>query len=53
MSKRLKIPISTIYDKLKKYDGNIIKKHTAILDFEKLGFGIKVMQQLVLTHFRV
>jgi DNA-binding Lrp family transcriptional regulator len=42
-SRKLGIPVSTIYDRLRKYDGNLITKHTAILDFKKLGFGIKVM----------
>ncbi len=38
MSKKTKIPISTIYDKLKLYDGDLIRKHTCLLDFQKLGF---------------
>ena len=42
-SRKLHIPVSTIYDRLKKYQGNLIIKHTAILDFKKLGFNIKVM----------
>lgn len=42
-SKKLKIPISTIYDRLRKYQGNIITKHTALLDFNKLGYGIRVI----------
>ena len=42
-SRKLGIPVSTIYDRLKKYQGNLITRHTAILDFKKLGFGIKVM----------
>ena len=42
-SRKLHIPVSTIYDKLKKYNGNLIIRHTAILDFKKLGFSIKVM----------
>ncbi len=42
-SRRLRIPVSTIYDRLKRYSGNLILKHTAILDFKRLGFAIKVM----------
>ncbi|MBS1267189.1 MAG: putative HTH-type transcriptional regulator [Candidatus Woesearchaeota archaeon] len=38
MSKKTSIPISTIYDKLKLHDGDLIKKHTCLLDFQKLGF---------------
>jgi len=38
MSKRTNIPISTIYDRLKMQEGDVIVKHTALLDFGKLGF---------------
>ncbi len=41
ISKRTKIPISTIYDKIKSYKGNIITKHTTIIDFTRLGFNAK------------
>lgn len=41
ISKKTKIPISTLYDRLKVNDGGIIKKHTAILDFAKLGFNTR------------
>ena len=36
------VPVSTIYDKLKKYEGSIIKKHTALVDFQKLGYELRV-----------
>lgn len=42
-SRKLRIPVSTLYDRLKKYSGNIITKHTALLDFNKLGFNIRVI----------
>jgi DNA-binding Lrp family transcriptional regulator len=42
ISKSTGIPISTIFDKLKKYDGDLIIKHTAMLDFAKLGYEVKV-----------
>jgi Lrp/AsnC family transcriptional regulator, leucine-responsive regulatory protein len=38
MSKKTKIPISTIYDKIKFHDGGMIKKHTCLIDFSKAGF---------------
>ena len=38
MSKRTKIPISTLFDRLKVQQNNIALKHTTIVDFEKLGF---------------
>lgn len=41
MSRATKIPVSTIYDKLKQYERDVIKKHTAILDFAKLGYNTR------------
>lgn len=38
MSKSTKIPISTIYDRLKANEGKLIKRHTCLLDFNRLGF---------------
>ena len=38
MSKTTHIPISTIYDKLKFHEGGLIKKHTCLLDYNKLGY---------------
>ena len=41
ISKKTRIPISTLYDKLKLHEGNIILKHTTLLDFAKLGFNCR------------
>ncbi|MBN1274694.1 Lrp/AsnC family transcriptional regulator [Candidatus Woesearchaeota archaeon] len=41
ISKRTKIPVSTIFDKLKEYDQGLIKKHTCLLDFRTLGYDVK------------
>lgn len=38
MSRATHIPISTIYDKLKFHEGGLIKKHTCLLDYNKLGY---------------
>ncbi|MFH1409515.1 MAG: Lrp/AsnC family transcriptional regulator [Nanoarchaeota archaeon] len=38
MSKATKIPISTLYDKLKGYQGNVITRHTTLIDFTRLGY---------------
>jgi DNA-binding Lrp family transcriptional regulator len=38
MSKSARVPISTIYDRLKIYAGTFIVRNTALLDFSKLGF---------------
>ncbi len=42
ISRETKIPVSTIFDKLKTYERTIIRKHTCIVDFKKLGFEIRV-----------
>ena len=41
MSKLTNIPISTISDRLRVHESSIIKKHTTLIDFEKLGFNIR------------
>jgi DNA-binding Lrp family transcriptional regulator len=41
ISKKTKIPISTLYDKLKLHEGSVIAKHTTILDFSKLGYNCR------------
>lgn len=38
ISKKVKIPISTIFERLKTMKDGVIKKNTAIVDFEKLGY---------------
>jgi DNA-binding Lrp family transcriptional regulator len=42
ISKQIKIPVSTIYDRIKINEGNTIKKHTSILDFPKIGYNIRL-----------
>lgn len=42
MSKLTKIPVSTLFDKLKEYESkNLIRKHTSLLDFKMLGYDIR------------
>ncbi|MBL7050786.1 Lrp/AsnC family transcriptional regulator [Candidatus Woesearchaeota archaeon] len=36
------IPISTIFDKLIKLEKGVIMRYVSLLDFQKLGYGIKV-----------
>ncbi|MBI2548862.1 Lrp/AsnC family transcriptional regulator [Candidatus Woesearchaeota archaeon] len=43
MSKNTNVPVSTLYEKIKAYTGNIIKRFTVDLDFPKLGYSIQVM----------
>ncbi len=39
VSKATKIPISTLYDRLKGYEKTVIRKHTTLVDFTKLGYN--------------
>jgi DNA-binding Lrp family transcriptional regulator len=41
LSKSIKVPISTLYDRLKSHEKSIITKHTTLLDFTKLGFNCR------------
>ncbi len=34
--------LSTVYEKLRKFEESIIKKHTCIIDFKKLGYNVRV-----------
>ncbi len=42
ISKQTGIPVSTLFDKLRKYQQGVITKQTVLLDFQKLGFDVKV-----------
>ncbi|MBC8444467.1 Lrp/AsnC family transcriptional regulator [Candidatus Woesearchaeota archaeon] len=42
ISRQTGIPVSTLFDKLRKYQQGIITKQTVLLDFSKLGFDVKV-----------
>jgi len=52
MSKKSGIPISTIYEKLKRNEDDIIRKHTCLVDFTKLGFNAraKIVIQANMIH---
>jgi len=39
MSKKTAIPVSTLFDRLKANEENVIVKHTSLLDFTKLGYN--------------
>ncbi|MFH1065669.1 MAG: Lrp/AsnC family transcriptional regulator [Nanoarchaeota archaeon] len=41
MSRDTKIPISTIHEKMNVYNRTLIKKHTALIDFAKVGFNTR------------
>ncbi|MBR9675631.1 Lrp/AsnC family transcriptional regulator [Candidatus Woesearchaeota archaeon] len=38
MSRKTQIPVSTIFDKLKIFEEDLIIKHTTLIDFSKLGY---------------
>lgn len=42
ISKATQIPVSTLYDRINRYDKNLIKRHTVLLDYDLLGFSVRV-----------
>ena len=38
ISRQTNIPVTTIYDKVRVHERKFIKKHTSLLDFQKMGF---------------
>ena len=38
ISRETRMPVSTIFDKLKHYERQFIRKHTTLVDFSKLGY---------------
>jgi len=41
ISRATNVSISTIYDRIRFHEDKLIKKHTSILNFEMLGFGLR------------
>lgn len=42
MSRKTGIPVSTIYERLKRFEKGVIRKHTCLIDFHKLGYDLRV-----------
>jgi len=42
MSRKIRMPISTIYDRLRYQERDLIIRHTTLLDFAKMGFNARV-----------
>ncbi|PIN70445.1 hypothetical protein COV94_01645 [Candidatus Woesearchaeota archaeon CG11_big_fil_rev_8_21_14_0_20_57_5] len=38
LSKKVDMPISTIFDRLRMHEGTLIKRHTSLIDFNQLGY---------------
>lgn len=41
LSKKTRIPVTTLHNKLKEYEGDLIDKFTSIVNFSKLGYKTK------------
>ncbi|MFH1064323.1 MAG: Lrp/AsnC ligand binding domain-containing protein [Candidatus Woesearchaeota archaeon] len=41
ISRRTHIPVTTIYDNVRRYEKRFITKHSSLIDFKKLGFNAK------------
>lgn len=46
MSRETNIPVSTLHEKIHSYSRSLIKKHTALVDFGKLGYNTKAKVML-------
>jgi len=46
MSKKTRIPVSTLHEKLKGYKGGVIPRHTSLLHFPSLGYSSQVTMML-------
>ncbi|MEA3399180.1 MAG: Lrp/AsnC family transcriptional regulator, partial [Patescibacteria group bacterium] len=43
LSKKTKIPVSTLFEKLKQLENNdLIKKHTSLLNFNRMGYDVRI-----------
>ncbi len=40
ISRQTKIPVTTIYERMKGHEGGLIRKHTCLIDFSLLGYEI-------------
>ena len=49
ISKKTGIPLSTVFDRIKHNEKNIIARYTSLVDFNKLGFGIRVFTMIQTT----
>lgn len=41
LSKKTRIPVTTLHNKLKEYEGDLINKFTSIVNFSRLGYKTK------------
>jgi DNA-binding Lrp family transcriptional regulator len=41
MSRKTNIPVSTLFDRLKTNEEQLILKHTSLIDFSKLGYNVR------------
>ncbi|MDO8481241.1 MAG: Lrp/AsnC family transcriptional regulator [Nanoarchaeota archaeon] len=51
ISKLTKVPISTVFDRMKDYESRLIRGHTTLLDFARLGYTTRA-QVLIKTDMR-
>ncbi|MFH1134023.1 MAG: Lrp/AsnC family transcriptional regulator [Nanoarchaeota archaeon] len=43
ISKKTAVPISTIYDRMKSYDSDLVRRYTCLVDFATIGFNTHAM----------
>ena len=66
ISRAIQMPVSTIFDRLKRYENDLITKHCSLIDFEKIGFATRAtiilkvkreqreeIKEYLLKHFNI
>ena len=46
ISRSTGIPVSTLFDKIKRYKGDVIRRYTSLLNFGKIGYDVHVQLML-------
>ena len=50
---KFSIPTSTVYDKIRSYEKDVIKKHVTLIDFSKMGFLCQVTIAIKLAEYQI
>lgn len=50
ISRQIQVPVSTIFERLKKHENTLITRHTCLIDFNKLGYSIRANLNIKLNN---
>jgi Lrp/AsnC family transcriptional regulator, leucine-responsive regulatory protein len=46
LSRKIHMPVSTIFEKLKYYHGNVVERHVALINFARIGYHVRAYMVL-------